>query len=493
MLMRFHRIAICLTFYLVPCFSYVAASNLGDIYFRTISPRGGFTNRGVEEIIQDHLGFIWIATPDGLYRYDGYEYRNYVHSDMDSTSISHDEIRDLLIDMENRLWVSTEEGLNLYNRATDGFERIYPGGDRSVGLIRDLESDSGGNLLIGTNKGIIRYNHSNGSSEIILLPYPDIRKIQMLKEGDMIVAFVENGIYQVSPSGAATLIIPAGESSLRSFLLTDNRLYLGYETGGVYLHERSGNLIAVLTAENDRISHNKINSIIQDSDKNIWIGTYLGLDIIDSAGRTYRYTYDGLDPYSLPYSSVYGIYEDPANNFWIGTWSGGLAYYNRYDNKFEHERKVPGINSISDNYVSSFTVDRKGDLWIGTERGGLNRQQLSNGMFTQFRIVSDQSEPLNIKSLLSFRNDRIFIGTYKQGVYYLDERREPHRLLFDGMEPGDERIYSVLESDSGLWIGDFTHGLYHISSPDFSRQVNYKEGTHAIGTLIIQGDCPFPG
>ncbi len=452
-----------------------------DVIFRTISPQGGFTDRGVEQIEQDQQGLVWIATYAGLYKYDAYSFTKYVHSGSDTTSLSNDRINDVLIDSDNRIWIATEEGLNIYNRTIDAFELIHLDILDPYANIQDLEEDLDGYIYIASGFSIVKFNPKTGSATEIPLPHNGIRKIQVLNNRQIIVAFVENGIYQQSPSGEFNQIIPAQEQSLRSAFISDSIILLGYEMAGLHIHNPSGKLISKFTQENNDISHNKVNSILQDSRGNIWVGTYLGLDIIDRSGAIKHYKHDILDPYSLPYSSVYAIYEDSRNDFWIGTWSGGLAYFNRYDNRFEHVKQVPGVNSITNDYISSFTMDTRGDLWIGTERGGLNRWDNASKQFSQFLVNTNPAEPLNIKSLLTSEKGQIYIGTYKEGFYMLDRDKNPRRILLDPILPGNEKVYALAESSSGIWVGDFSGGLFHLSKENHKILEHYFQAEDSLG------------
>jgi len=452
-----------------------------DLFFRTISPPGGFTEKGVEHIEKDHLGFIWMGTRDGLYRYDGYNFTKFDHTTGDSTTLSNDGISDLVNDKHKRLWVATEDGLNLYNRADNAFRRVVPGAAGHPGAIADLEQDDSGLLLIGCGKGIIKYHHESGTSELIKLPHRDLRNIQQGDQGHILVSFLDHGVWEITPSGQVRQLISKRESSLRTFIRSEEHLYLGFETEGVHIYDLAGQPVAELNQESGTLSHNKINKIFQDSYGNIWIGTYLGLDIMDPEGNMQHYTHDNLDPYSLPYSSVYEIFEDPGRNFWVGTWSGGLAYYNQYDNKFRSFKHTPGINSLSNSYVSCFTGDGAGDLWIGTERGGVNLRKASNGEFMQMSLWPEGQEPLNIKSLCSMKDGRIILGTYKEGCYVVDQQGEAQRIMIEGLEAGSEKVYAIQESDSGIWIGDYNEGLFHLSGSDFSLQSRFTEGTGPQG------------
>lgn len=463
----------------------LAAQETEEVIFRTISPQGGFTDRGVEQIEQDHLGFIWIATYAGLFKYDAYSFTKYVHSNEDSLSLSNDRIMDLLIDSGNRLWIATNEGLNLYNRGLDAFELVHPDHLNPNSNIPDLEKDEDGNIYIAAGSAIIKYNPETRTSIRIPLPHNDVRKIHVLRNKQIRVAFVGNGVYEGSLYGEFKQIIPPEKSTLRTAFFSDSLIMLGYDAQGIKIHNPEGNLISSYTKEDGKISHNKVNSILEDSKGKIWVGTYLGLDIIDKSGQIKHFAHNLLDPYSLPYSSVYAIYEDPRNDFWIGTWSGGLAYYNRFDNKFEHVHQIPGVNSLSNDYISCFTMDRGGDLWIGTERGGINRQNADSKRFQQFQPESERSELLNIKSLLCTSEDHIYIGTYREGFFKLDRNRKSTRIILDHIEPGNEKVYALAESDTGIWVGDFSGGLFLISKKNPRSQLHYDESDDSLGLSSV--------
>ena len=113
----------------------ILASDSNDFIFRTISPEGGFTDKGVEEIVQDQYGFVWISTIDGIYKYDSYSYTRYICKSLEPNSYGGDRIRHLMVDSGNRVWAATNNGLNIYNRAIDEFELAELPGQNSHGSI----------------------------------------------------------------------------------------------------------------------------------------------------------------------------------------------------------------------------------------------------------------------------------------------------------------------------------------------------------------------
>src|SRR5690606_36880772 len=89
-------------------------------YFSTQS---GLSNNIVYDIYQDSQGFIWVATENGLSRFDAYNFKNFHHSPSDSTSISSNTVRTIFEDKTGNLWFGTHQGLNKFDRSTQGFTR----------------------------------------------------------------------------------------------------------------------------------------------------------------------------------------------------------------------------------------------------------------------------------------------------------------------------------------------------------------------------------
>ncbi|MBP7408345.1 MAG: hypothetical protein KA941_06255, partial [Flavobacteriales bacterium] len=78
--------------------------------FRTLTIKDGLSQGMVNCITQDHHGFMWFATKDGLNRYDGYSFKVFRHDPLDSTSLNNSFVVSLHEDREGRLWVGTTIG-----------------------------------------------------------------------------------------------------------------------------------------------------------------------------------------------------------------------------------------------------------------------------------------------------------------------------------------------------------------------------------------------
>src|SRR5690606_19239218 len=153
MIMAINRIFYCIMFIFMglPCSNAWSQESYPKFNFVGITE--GISKVGVYSILQDDYGFIWIGTNgSGLYRYDGMEYKSYKHVLNDTTSLNSSLIFSSYFDSKNRLWVGTEEGLNLYDRDKDRFRRIPLMDNERIGnsiSISSLQEDNEGNLYIG--------------------------------------------------------------------------------------------------------------------------------------------------------------------------------------------------------------------------------------------------------------------------------------------------------------------------------------------------------
>ena len=98
-------------------YAFLINSQSSKQEFQFVNIKEGISKVGVSSIVQGKNGFIWISTLGaGLYKFNGIEYTSYKYKLKDSTSLSSNRIKCSYIDSKNRLWIGTENGLNLYNK-----------------------------------------------------------------------------------------------------------------------------------------------------------------------------------------------------------------------------------------------------------------------------------------------------------------------------------------------------------------------------------------
>ena len=128
---------------------------------KTFTTADGLSNDYVRRIAQDKYGFLWIATWDGISRYDGHAFKNYFHDPNDSTSLPYFEINDLCIDKENIVWVFAKR-LCHYDYNSDNFVSYNQGFKNHIASndIYSITTDSEGSFYVLGNMGLEKFNYS---------------------------------------------------------------------------------------------------------------------------------------------------------------------------------------------------------------------------------------------------------------------------------------------------------------------------------------------
>jgi signal transduction histidine kinase/ligand-binding sensor domain-containing protein/DNA-binding response OmpR family regulator len=438
----------------------------GDAYrFRTFSPKGGFYYDGVQRVLQDDEGFIWILLENDLQRFDGYEYKRYSSAFRNVDSPDTWNFRDMAKDASGRIYVATNNGLFSYDRRSDGFAKVI-GGDMASVMI------GGGDRVWCMVRNRLCYLDPEGG-ELVECSYND-RPVSNVGyftkgEGDVYFASYFNRIYHCKPDdpGAITLfhLLPVTYEIAGIAKAGDDLWVLTRKHGVVRLDIATGDVEKQFSfrEQGDNIP---LHAFHVDKNSRVWIGTQRGLYVLDPETGGHRlYRHAQADRFSLPNNSVWVIAEDSHRNLWIGTYAGGLCYVN-LDEELSFRTYTPSESPLNHNLVSSFAEE--GDLlWIGTEGEGLNCLDRRTGVFTYFKHDGRTTNSLsynNVKSLALDTRGRLWISMYRGGLDCMDTRTKRFRHFRHDAKDG-ESIYSndlrkiILDGDSGLWIAYQTKRL----------------------------------
>ena len=143
------------------CLSFGIVSAQENYYEKIFTTENGLPHDNILALTSDKTGFLWIGTWDGLSRYDGYEFRNYFHDPLDSTSIPFFTVRNICVDRHNNVWVFPLTNLLAkYDRASDNFINYSSGTDTVLERtgVTNIATDFEGNLVVTGNSGIAVYD-----------------------------------------------------------------------------------------------------------------------------------------------------------------------------------------------------------------------------------------------------------------------------------------------------------------------------------------------
>ncbi len=426
-----------------------------NIQFNHINIINGLSQTTVLDIVQDDNGLMWIATRDGLNRFDGYEFKLYKHEIRNSKTINSNHIKKIYKDKLGTLWFGTDKGLNRFNEKTETFERFFyePARENwlSTDNIRDIQEDKAGNLWIATaehglfkvlfegegkERKVIGFQRFRAEEKTIGLNSNSIRDLyldsknrfwiatdgglHLLKNLDNDQLILEN--YNINNSGIQT-------NSINS-LTADKRgnLWLGtWGDGLIKMYWQNGEARFQQFLPNKENSVNEAYIICLNTDNNgdVWVGTWTnGLDRLEQDTRgNVTFTHFQSDPTnikSIAHNSIRSVFQDSDDAIWIGTYGNGISKIDPNASKFLHIfRDIHEPNTISGNDTWAISEDNFGTLWVGTWVGGLNRTKDIN--FEKFEQFATDKYPDftddKITSLLLDSKGRFWVGTWGKGVF----------------------------------------------------------------------------
>ncbi len=429
------RLISCLAFIII--FSVFPGTGSGQspykIYYHTTE--NGLPHNTITYITKDSRGFLWFGTPGGLCRFDGYQVK--VYKSIADNKVVLGTITAICEDNYGNLWIGSNKGLLYFVFDEEKLIDIGPVKHEIFSLtIKSLWSGKN-KIWMATEKGICFFNYKliNNKPEIITSSVKEFMKqisfstIANTPTYGLLFGAV-SGLYyydisekQIKPVEHINEIITAYSADIRSiYEAKDHSLWIG-TFYGLYHHHYLSKETDIFLHSPDKsttVSHSTIRAITEDSKGNLLIGSLGGLDIFDSNSNTFkRFSALNQEGYYLNNIFVSALYTDAFGNVWVGTDKGGLNHYNVYQKPFYcyvHDPK--NSNSLSHSTVNSI-FEYKNVLWIGTAGGGLNRLDLASGKFTHYRYDLHNPNSLSsdfISTLYIDKKENLWIGTWGGGI-----------------------------------------------------------------------------
>ncbi len=421
--------------------------------FDHITTKHGLTHNRVFDIEKDSTGYIWVATLNGLNRYDGINIKKFKHHTLDSTSISENFIECIFIDSRNNLWIGTNNnGLNKFNPEQENFIRFNYNPnisnslcDQSIHTIKEIKN---GNLIIGTNNGISIFNYT---------------KNQFLN-------------FKHNPSDKNSLT----NNEVRAILIDNNKAWIGTAGGICEMNTDTYEFKSYHSNTNNDngLSSNYILSITKTSDSLIWIGTAYGLNSLNPyTNKITRYLHEPKNTNSINNNYIHSLTVDNSGDLWVGTTKGITLIQNPNSNHKEfihYEYEPSNPNSLSGNKVWTFYLDNNNMMWIGTVNHGINKCFLGQYAFNNERHYPHDKNSLSqniIRSIYEDKSGNLWVGTDGGGLNVKLAGQENYIRTIDlnSDRPlfGDERILDIFESGEGdIWIGTWGGGASRFKAND---------------------------
>ncbi len=480
---------------------YLSFSQKPDLRFKRISVLEGLSHSTVRAITQDHQGFMWFGTADGLNKYDGYSITVYKHSPEDKTSIGNSDVLWLLEDKAKHLWIVTHLSVDLYDRDKDIFMHC-----KGVPkYITKVYKDSKENIYVVATDRI--YLLDKEAREFKLwkrLPQSSwISSMYIDEEQNVWVGDLSGELYLYDKASQKFNVEIKLEGIDEIYEDSKGNFWIRSIASGLMLYNRENkSIIAYRHNENNSNSlrTNRVQAIKSDNLGRLWLGCENeGLTLFDPGKDLfYHYKNDPGDAESLSFNSVNCLYLDKNNDMWLGTFNGGVNFVK--ERKFQHKFKnISADNSISSNSVTSFCEDDNGSIWIGTDGGGLNKYNKEKDSFTHFFHDPKDLKSIRSNVITNIKKDRkgkIWVSYWLKGMSIYD----PSTNAFTHYKYTDKKVasyqsdcfmYLYNDRKDNLWVG-ILNGLHRFDkvNEEFTSYVvpgveNY------VGSILEDSDNNF--
>ena len=428
-------------FYLL-LIAFAKAYALPDNFrFVHININNGLSNSSVNCFYQDHLGFIWIGTENGLNKYDGRNFQVFRH-DRNPSSISNDKINCVFEDSRHFILAGTNQGISILDRSTNSFKNLILNAPVNV-----IFEDAQKNNWFGTDHG-----------ELHLLD-PVSFKSTLFLNNEANVHLSSNAINSIAEDNNGNLLIARGGTGLNIFSVAQRKFTQYYKK------------------ETNDLSDNYIQSLFFDKKKNVlWIGTKRGLDKFDVSKKIFK-NYKNTE-YDLQH--LYSIAMNKDGNLWIGTESNGVFVFDPAKESFKSIKSNSlNVNSLSNNQIRNLYIDNEGNIWIGCYRVGINLLTNTKN-FSFYQYTQGEKQTLNNKTVLSViedRNKNLWIGTEGGGLNFLNRKTGAFTYYKQGGNNSlsDNTVQSLYEDKEGkIWIGTYSGGI-SILNPHTNKFTYFKD------------------
>lgn len=475
-----------------------AANPMSDYRMRFINVTDGLPDNNVQHVVQDSRGYIWIATHNGLARYDAFGMEVFRSNIRSGQVLTHNTVNSLCEDSLGRMWIGTSSGLNMYDLRKDEMHRL-PHREFDNNVISTILCTREGSIYIGSDQGLFRYYPEGDSLRVVtrsatgnVMPQTSVKSLIEDSRGNMWIGTWNEGIYRRDPSGRYYAYPQIGQSKSAHALHEDSRhrIWIGSWGEGVFLLNNPYEPTkATLTnfrhrAGDDRSLHNDIIYSLAEEPATgrLWVGTSLALSIFDESDSTFVNITDIDSEHVL--QGITAISSDNQGNRWLSTLGNGAVCLTPSNKALRHEPLEAVRSAIGSSNVRCMIVEPDGKMWIGVgpNKGLVVYDPKSDAVDLLPGVpgLSAQTpEAYTVYSLFPRRDGKILAGTYDGGIYLIGADRRLAAVYNRGNTPwlAGDRVAVLFEDSKGrLWVGclpglsvlmpdgsycRFEHGDYH--------------------------------
>lgn len=477
----------------------------------------------VIHVFIDNRQQIWVGTTAGLHLYSKNDdsFISYQHVEGDETSIAGNMVRSINQDAKGSIWVGTDGGLSQLQPDGKSFKSFCHHDDKnslSSDDVYTVTPDVDGKLWIGTERGLSIFDQSSGSCTRIAhdprnkysLTGKSVRSIYIDKNGIYWIGAYQGGVNKYDKNLAffylkqSNPLDPFGLSSpvVTSFVESPSGdLYVGTDGGGLNLYNRKTGLFDHLSLNADGKQNLPILTMERVGNE-VWVGTYQdGLYALDMTSGAVKHYNSGTSQKTLSSNDIFCIKKDSRGQVWIGTNGGGVNVFDPTTKTFTRLYNAhPDLQFLSSGFIRTIDEDGAGKIWIGTHGAGVAAYDPVRKTFQVFNQINSKLPSNIVLSIRPSKNGELWVGTLGGGLSRYDKKTASFVSFSEDDGLSNAVIYKILEDDLGkLWVSTnkgiscFDKTNQQFKNYSFQNGVQHSTFNLGAGIKTTTGELFFGG
>jgi signal transduction histidine kinase/ligand-binding sensor domain-containing protein/DNA-binding NarL/FixJ family response regulator len=441
------------------------------------------SNSVITKILQDKQGFIWIATEDGLNRFDGLTFKCYTSIHDDRTTLTSNFVRTLSLDSKGRLWVGCINGLLQYNPEDESF-REFPLFRDTIRLqphISSIIESKNGDMLIATSGYglvVIKKGADKGYADLELASRLSSEFLDCMFEdlsGKLWIGSVNEGINLFDPVTRQVKIFrhnPQQTNSVSSNYISaicensKGNILVGTLNGGLNQYDQKTGSFHIVACKSGNKTTLPVKNLFLDSQKTLWVGTDgKGLWKLNPSNGLLEQREIITSSFDMKQSKIHSVTEDNEGNLWLGiSQKGVLMIANRPNHFNTYAYQQFGQKSIGSGCIMGISEGADGKIWVGSDTEGLLKIEYHTGNIENHKIISPETETGSISTIYADNEGSLWLGTLMEGLIHLDPATG-NTVLYRHIPQNEnslsnDKVQCITNDKQGnIWIGTSGGGV----------------------------------